>query len=95
LWQVDDLSHPKLPQGFPNLIPFHLIWGNDATKSINKFFLSMTGFLNIWSFKSLLGCARMKPIRIKLGPYMDYWENIFELLLNPLPTQNSTHLEGF
>jgi hypothetical protein len=32
---------------------------------------------------------------IKLGPYMDYWENILELLLNPLPIQNSTHLEGF
>jgi hypothetical protein len=32
---------------------------------------------------------------IKLGSYMDYWENILELLLNPLPTQNSTHLEGF
>ncbi len=26
---------------------------------------------------------------------MDYWENILELLLNPLPTQNSTLLEGF
>jgi hypothetical protein len=26
---------------------------------------------------------------------MDYWENILELLLNPLPTQNSTHLQCF
>jgi len=32
---------------------------------------------------------------IKLGPYMDYWENILELLLNLLPTQNSTHLRCF
>jgi hypothetical protein len=36
LWQVDDLGYPKLPQGLPNPIPFHLIWGNDATKSIDK-----------------------------------------------------------
>jgi hypothetical protein len=36
LWQADDLSYPKLPQGLPNHVPFHPIWGNDPTKSINK-----------------------------------------------------------
>jgi hypothetical protein len=30
----------------------------------------------------------------KLGPYVHYWENIFELS-NPLPTQGSMFLEGF
>jgi hypothetical protein len=39
--------------------------------------------------------CRDETYAIKLGPYMDYWENILELLLNPLQTQNSTHLEGF
>jgi len=36
LWQVDDLGHPKLSEGLPNPIHFCLIWGNGATKSINK-----------------------------------------------------------
>jgi len=36
LWQIDDLGCPKLPQGFPNLVFFHLIWENDATKLIEK-----------------------------------------------------------
>ncbi len=27
---------PNLPQRLPNPIHFHLIWGNDATKSIEK-----------------------------------------------------------
>lgn len=31
----------------------------------------------------------------KLGPYVHCWENIFELLSNPLPTQSSMFLEGF
>jgi len=34
--QVNDLGHPKLPQGLSNLVLFWSIWGNDATKSIDK-----------------------------------------------------------
>ncbi len=90
LWQVDDLGHPKLPQGFPNLIPFHLIWKNDATKSINN-----DEFSKYVEFLKSIGMCKDETYAIKLGSYMDYWENILELLLNPLPTQNSTHLEGF
>jgi hypothetical protein len=44
LWQVDDLGHPKLPQGLPTPIPFHLIWGIDPTKSINKEKIINDGF---------------------------------------------------
>ncbi len=36
LWQAVDSGHPKLLQGLPNHVPFCPIWGNDATKSIDK-----------------------------------------------------------
>jgi hypothetical protein len=66
LWQVDDLSCPKLPQGLPNLVLFHLIWENDATKLIENDKLSTMGFLNMWCF-GRWGCARMKHMLESLG----------------------------
>jgi hypothetical protein len=36
LWKFNYQSCPKLPSGVPNLVPFHPIWGNDASKSIEK-----------------------------------------------------------
>jgi hypothetical protein len=42
-----------------------------------------------------MGMCKHETYATKLGPYVAYWENILELLSNPLPTQNSTLLEGF
>jgi len=36
LWKCDDQGHPKLLTRIPKLVPFHPIWGNDASKSIEK-----------------------------------------------------------
>ncbi len=36
LWQVDSFSCPKHLSKVPKLVPFHLIWGNDALRSIEK-----------------------------------------------------------
>jgi hypothetical protein len=41
-----------------------------------------------------IGMRKDEPYVQKLGPYLDYWENILELS-KPLPIQNSTLLEGF
>jgi hypothetical protein len=95
LWQVDDLGHPKLPQGLPNLIPFCLIWGNDATKSIDKEKFVNGGLFKYVEFWKMGGLCNDETYAKKLGPYVAYWENILKLLSNPLPTQNSTLLEGF
>jgi hypothetical protein len=42
-----------------------------------------------------LGMCKDETYVKKLGPYVHYWENIFELLSNPLPAQSSMFLEGF
>jgi hypothetical protein len=58
---ASDLGHPKLPQGLPNPIPFHLIWGNDATKSIDKeIFVNgeHSKYVEFWKMGG--GCAMMK-----------------------------------
>jgi hypothetical protein len=57
------------------------------------------GKINIRRFKYMefwgIGMCKDEPYVQKLGPYLDYWENILELLWKPLSTQNSTLLEGF
>ncbi len=42
-----------------------------------------------------MGMCKDETYAKKLGPYVACWENILELLSNPLPSQNSTLLEGF
>jgi hypothetical protein len=42
-----------------------------------------------------MGMYKDETYTIKLGRYVVYWENILELLPNPLPIQNPTLLEGF
>jgi hypothetical protein len=36
-----------------------------------------------------MGMCKDETYARKLGPYVDYWENIFELLSKPLLIQNS------
>jgi len=55
LWQVDSSSCPKLLSKVPKLVPFHLIWGNDALRSIEKDKFTNSGILSMWSFGSW-GC---------------------------------------
>ncbi len=42
-----------------------------------------------------MGICKDETYAIKLGPYMDYFENIFELLSKPLLTQNSNCWKAF
>jgi hypothetical protein len=82
-----------LPHGLPNLIIFHLIWGNEATKLIEKEKFINNGvptYVEFWK----MGMCKDETYAKKFGPYLDYWENILELLSKPLPTQSSTLLEG-
>jgi hypothetical protein len=41
-----------------------------------------------------MGMCKDETYAKQFGPYLDYWENILELLSKPLPTQSSTLLEG-
>jgi len=36
LWKVNPDGSPKLPIKIPSPIPYHLIWGNDAFKSLKR-----------------------------------------------------------
>ncbi len=51
----------------------------------------LSKYVEFWK----MGMYKDEIYAIKLGPYVVYWENILELLSNPLPIQNSTLLEGF
>jgi hypothetical protein len=85
----------KLPQRLPNPIPFYFIWENDGTKSIEKEnFINgkLSKYVEFWR----MGMCKDETYARKYSPYMDYWKTSFIILLSkPLPTQNSTFLEGF
>jgi hypothetical protein len=51
-------------------------------KMINS---GLSKYLEFWK----MGMCKDETYAIKLGPYMDYWEHIFELLSKLLLTQNS------
>jgi hypothetical protein len=94
LWQAVELGHPKLLQGLPNHVPFCPIWGNDATKSIDKAKMINNRLLKYVEFWKM-GMCKDEIYVMKLHSYVAYWENILKFLSNPLPLQNSTLLEGF
>jgi hypothetical protein len=52
LWKYDNQGHHKLPSGVPKLVPFHLVWGNDASKSIKEEKIICNGiskYLEFWN----------------------------------------------
>jgi hypothetical protein len=92
-----------LPQGLPNHVPFHLIWGNDATKSIDKEKIINNRLSKYAEFQKM-GMCKDKIYVIKLGSYVAYWESILKSIalskFNPLgrfsPSNNwrFNHVEG-
>jgi hypothetical protein len=65
------------------------MWGNDATKSIEKEIKSIVGFLNMWSFEGW-GCARMKPMLKNLVhswiidiTFPSYYQNFCQFKVQP------------
>jgi hypothetical protein len=50
LWKENGIRHPKLLVGVLNLVPFHLIWGNDELRvGENERFIS-SGILKYFEF---------------------------------------------
>jgi hypothetical protein len=71
LWQVDSSSCPKLLSKVPKLVPFHLIWGNYALRSIEKDKFTNIGILKYVEFWKL-GMS-MNDIYIqKMGIHVRY-----------------------
>ncbi len=93
LWKFNNQGCPKLQSGVPNLVPFHCIWGNDASKSIEKEkFISngISKYLEFWK----LNIVRDEMYTKAMGTYIEYWEGILKCLLKPLPKQSPILLEG-
>jgi hypothetical protein len=94
LWKFGNQGHPKLPSGVPKCVPFCPIWGNDASKSIEKGKIINSGiskYLKFWK----LNIVRDEMYAKAMGPCIEYWEGILKCLLKPLPKQSHILLEGF
>ncbi len=56
---------------------------------------NINGILSKYGEFWKMGMCKDETYAKKINLYVAYWENILELLLNPLPTQNSIVFEGF
>ncbi len=93
LWMEDGTRQPKLWVGVSNLVPFHLIWGNDKLKACEKERFISSEISKYIKFKKL-GMFKDNSYSKVMGHYVKYWEKILELLLKPIPRQSSILLEG-
>jgi hypothetical protein len=89
----DGTRQPKLWVGVSNLVPFHLIWGNDKLKACEKERFISSEISKYIKFKKL-GMFKDNSYSKVMGHYVKYWEKILELLLKPIPRQSSILLEG-
>jgi len=86
---------PKLPQSFQILFLFALYGGMMPLSPLKRKILSTASFLNMWGFGGC-GCAKAKPMQENLVHTRIIGKTSLNILLSkPLPTQNSTILEGF
>jgi hypothetical protein len=94
LWKFDNQGRPKLPSGVSKHVPFCPIWGNDASKSIEKEKIINSDtpkYLKFWK----LNIVRDEMYAKAMGPYIEYWECILKCLSKPLPKQSHILLEDF
>jgi hypothetical protein len=85
---------PKLLVGFPKLVPFCPIWGEDAFKFVEKekFIRGrISKYLEFWKLR----VSKDDIYARTMGQYVNYWENILGLLARLLLHQSLVLLEGF
>jgi hypothetical protein len=94
LWKANPNGSPKLPTKIPSLAPYHPVWGNDVSRSLEREkFISvrLSKYMDFWK----VGIAQSSTYEMKMKSYMEYWEYILLHLSRPLPSQSATLLEGF
>jgi hypothetical protein len=94
LWKVNPNGSPKLHAKVPSLVLYCPIWGNDASRSMEKKkFISfrLSKYVDFWK----VSIVQSSTYEMKMKPYVEYWENILLHLSRPLPPQSTTILEDF
>jgi hypothetical protein len=94
LWKCNDQGHPNLFSGIPKLVPFCPIWGNDASKLVEKEKFINSGILKYLEFWKLNILKDEMYARV-MKPYIEYWEGILECLSKLIPRQSLVLLGGF
>jgi hypothetical protein len=87
-------GRPKFLVGVPKPVPFHPIWGEDASKFVEreKFIKGgISKYLEFWKLRVSKDGIYVRA----MGPYVNYWENILGLLARVLLRQSLVLLEGF
>ncbi len=92
-WQANAKGPPKLLMGMPSPIFFCLIWGNDASR-----FMEKENFIIIKTYKfvefSRQDIVKDDTYACVMNPNVDYWKMLLHLSKS-LPPQSLILLEGF
>ncbi len=93
LWKVNPNNSPRLPIRVPSPILYRPIWGNDASKSMERENFISFGLSKYMDFLKL-GIVQSSTYEMKMKPHVEYWEDLLHLS-RPLSLQSTTLLEGF
>jgi hypothetical protein len=88
------VGQPKLQVAVPRPVPFYPIWGEDASKFVEREKFIKGGiykYLEVWKLR----VSKDDIYARVMGLYVNYWENILGLLARVLLRQSPMLLEGF
>ncbi len=94
LWKTNLDNSTKLPTRVPSPILYRPIWGNDASRLMEKEKFISFGLSKYMDFQKV-DIAQSSTYEMKMKLYVEYWEDVLLHLSILLPLQNITLLEGF
>jgi hypothetical protein len=94
LWKANLDNSLKLPIGVPSLVLYCPIWGNDASRLVEREKFISFGLSKYMDF-SKVGIAQSSTYGMKMKLYVEYYEDVLLHLSKQLPPQSITLLEGF
>ncbi len=88
LWKANLNVSPKLPNRIPSPILYHPIWGNDASRLMEreKFInFNLSKYMDFWK----VGIAQNSTYEMKVKMCVEYWEDVLLHLSKSLPFQST------
>ena len=89
LWKRDELNHPKLPEGVPEVLPPF-----EYVKDCEKLVEGLKRYVNWWK-EHLQDKGEDSDYAVWIKPVIKYWENLITTLQTPSASEHSALFHDF